>query len=169
MVEFEEVRRGYRKEQVDEYLRTFTEEYGNLLTELEAATQEVGELKNRYKAIREKNERLEKEKRELEEQNNRLKAADSAAYSDAIASALVTAEMSAKQIITNAQTEARLIGDAATRDLSDIIQVKREALEDIRRMSGRLLGILREESELKAGEEQIPKLLRKKTGSEEKA
>ncbi|MCP1102415.1 cell division septum initiation protein DivIVA [Aequitasia blattaphilus] len=155
-MEFEEERRGYNKEQVDEYITTLRDEYQNLLKELQAGTEAIEDLKRSKRRMSDKLESLQKEKKELSQQVEQMRLTENTSYSEAIASALVTAEISAQQIIAKAKKEARLIGDAATRDLSDIIQAKQEALDEIKQVSGKLFKLLREEEALKAERVSMP-------------
>ena len=190
-MQFEEKRKGYDPEQVDQYIQALKKEYQNLLNELEDKNEELDnknseleskqaelgeaqkklnafaeilqendELDKKNRALTKRQEGLIQEKKKLEEQVDHYKLSENPTYSDAIASALVSAEMSAKQIIANAKKEAELIGDATTRELSDIVEAKQAALGEIRKLSGRLLQMLKEEERLKNNQDTEPPLLR---------
>lgn len=163
MLNFEEERRGYDKNQVKEYIETLEEEYKKLLTEIEEKKTEnkglqekvenSGQQVKRYKQMKEKAEEerdsLLAANKKLLERVKLLELSDKPSYSEAIASALVSAEMSAKQIIENAEKRAQLINEDATRDLSDIIKVKTSVLNEIRRLDERLTEVLKQEAEMK--------------------
>ena len=112
MVEFDEVRRGYDKNQVDAYIQIINEEYQKNLTEYEALEEKLETFKNDNTHI------------------------------EAIAAALINAEKASKQVVANAQIEARRINDEAKLELVNIDRIKREIMEDIKHMADRLNIIL---------------------------
>ena len=116
MAKFNEVRKGYDKEQVDAYITTIATEY-------ETLTKEYKKLEAKCKA--EKND---------------------TSYSEAIAAALVNAELSGKKIIAGAQTEAERIVLVANREVEEISNRKEGAIEEVRQLVERLGSLFDEES-----------------------
>ena len=117
MIKFEEVKKGYKKEQVDAYIETVAEEYQKLLEEHQKLEEKVNEDKS---------------------------------YSEAIASALIKAELSGEEIIANAKEEARRINADANQEVEDLINAKKSALTDMKNLSRRIQAVL------EMGEEQEP-------------
>lgn len=131
MVEFEEEKKGYKKEQVDEYINTVSSEYEILHGELKNAREEIEELG-------EKIEKLEKE----------LKYLNSSEYTDhqkVISSAIVRAEISGQQIVEDAKKEAVNIGEAAKQEYNSIAREKQEAIEEVKVLTEKLRILIREE------------------------
>ncbi|MCP1111530.1 cell division septum initiation protein DivIVA [Lachnospiraceae bacterium PF1-21] len=160
-MQFEEARRGYQKEPVDEYIKALSEEYKNLLEELEAEKVLNNELQQKNEALKasqteweqkartlsKKVETLQREKRNLEMEKPPLP--EDTSYSEAIASALVSAELSAKQIVERAREEAKLIREAAVLDLEELEKAKQKTISSIRTISSDLLNVLREEEKMR--------------------
>ena len=121
-MKFDEVKKGYKKEQVDGYIKTINEEYEKLFMEYQELESKMAE----------------------EEQDT--------SYNDAIASAIINAELSAKQIVIKAQSEARRIGIEAKRELEEARHERDLAIEEIKQLSQRLQGILMDK-ELVTGRE----------------
>lgn len=135
MVQFEKESGGYNKQQVDEYLTVLSREYQKLLDELE-----LSEKKQEIMAA--EMEQLRAKKEPLVIQSDGQELAGSEFYTEAIVSALVTAEVTAKQVVGEAKTKAGLITDTASKELDRIEQAKEAALQDIRRLSGQLTDML---------------------------
>ena len=131
MVKFDEVKKGYKKEQVDEYINTVSSEYEILHEEFKTAKSELEELK-------EKEEKLQKEIEQLGSQEH-------SSYQEVIASAILSAETSAKQIIVTAKEEAELMNARARQELERLIQTKQETLVDVEQLTEKLLTLLRVE------------------------
>ena len=112
MVKFEEVKKGYNKEQVDAYIKTINDEYQKVLAEYQT---------------------LEDELEEAKEDTSRK---------DAIASALINAEISGKQVVARAQLEAKRIIIEAEREVSKITEEKKSVLEQVDKLSKMLNYIL---------------------------
>jgi|GEM_PF-3367566 DivIVA protein. len=131
MVKFDEVKKGYKKEQVDEYINTVSAEYEILHEEFKTAKQEIEELK-------EKEEKLHKEIKHLasDEHSN---------YQEVISSAILSAETSAKKIVADAKEEATYMNEMAKGELDALVQTKQGALGEVRELTDSLLGLLREE------------------------
>ena len=120
MMKFDEVKKGYNKEQVDAYIKTVSDEYQKLLEEHKELEQKVNEDKS---------------------------------YSEAIASALIKAELSGEQIIAAAKEEARRISVEANyeveslkmemnKELEAIKNEKELALAEMRSLSRRIQAVL---------------------------
>lgn len=112
MIKFEEAKRGYNKEQVDGYIETINAEYQKLLTE--------------YKALED----------ELEETENNT------SHNEAIASALINAEISKKQIIAKAQFDAKRIIKDANCKIEELSMKRNIILDEIEKLSKILNDIL---------------------------
>lgn len=131
MVKFEEVKKGYKKEQVDEYINTVSTEYEILHEELKAAKETIEELK-------EKEEKLEKKIKHLSSD-------EYSSYQEVIASAILSAETSAKQIIEEAKKDAVDMNQMARKELAMLTQTKQGALDEVKRLTENLLELLRDE------------------------
>ncbi|MCP1111491.1 hypothetical protein [Ohessyouella blattaphilus] len=156
-MQFEEARRGYQKEPVDEYIKALGAEYKNLLKELECEQALNRELKKENEALKEAQQKweqkatnlgkiaetLQREKKALEMEKTTLPEDNS--YSEAIASALVSAELSAKQIVERAREEAKLIHEAAVLNVEEVEKAKQKTILSIRTISSELLNVLRED------------------------
>ena len=118
MVNFGEEKRGYNKVQVDGYIKTINDEYEKLTEEYQALADEL-EAK---------------------------KADDS--YADAIASVLINAELSSRQIVTTAEYKAKEAVVKANQDVERILQTKKTVLEEIDQLSTKLLEILSEDKQI---------------------
>jgi len=130
MVKFREVRQGYQKEEVDDYLDMLVAEY--------EAVQ--GELRNAQKEIR----NLKRTKRKLEESNKKLNAKDGISYQETIAAAMMGADVSGKWIIEEAKKDVLNMKREANREVSAIRKSKREALREVRILTKKLQMFLRE-------------------------
>ena len=124
MVEFKEERKGYSKEQVSEYIKVLNGEYQKLTDEYQKLEKEHQNLLDKMKS---------------QEQDT--------SYTDAIASTLIKAEMSGKQIVSDAQVEAESILYQAKQESSNINRVRQMALEEIGELSKKLQSILSKEEE----------------------
>ena len=124
MVEFKEERKGYNKEQVSEYIKMLNGEYQKMIDEYQKLEEEHQDLQAKMKS---------------KEQDT--------SYTEAIASTLVKAEMSGKQIIADAQIEAKSILYQAEQKVNNINSAKQMALEDINALYGKLQSILSKEEE----------------------
>ena len=111
-MEFKEEKRGYCKEQVDAYIKTINSEYEKLSEEYQSLLAENEEEKN--------------------DTSNK----------DAIASALINAQLSGKQIVDEANIRARLIVEQAGRDAEHISNHKQAALSDIKKLSAKLSALI---------------------------
>ena len=131
MVKFEEVKKGYKKEQVDEYIGTVSSEYEIL----------HGELKNTKEEI----EEIEARKEELAKQMEYLQSEEYDSNQKVISSAILRAEVSGKQIVEDAKKEALDIGEAARQELSTLTKDKKEAIEEVKQLTEKLRILLREE------------------------
>jgi Cell division initiation protein len=112
MVNFEEVKRGYNKEQVDNYIKIINGEYEKLLVEYQ-------ELKGKSK----------EDPKDI-------------SYNDAIASALINAEISGKQVVAKAQLEAKRITTEANIEANKINEKKQKVLEEVAKLSKMLIALL---------------------------
>jgi DivIVA domain len=130
MVKFREVRQGYQKEEVDDYIDM-------IVTEYEAVQ---GELKNAKKEIR----MLKKSKRKLEESNKKLNTKDGISYQETIAAAMMGADVSGKWIIEEAKKDVINMKREANREVSAIRKSKREALREVRILTKKLQTFLKE-------------------------
>lgn len=186
MIEFEEEKRGYNKEQVSEYFETLELEYKNLFDEFEMLRSKNRRLEKKLESIeqQERNsksllKKYQKEKEELAESGHeseaktknlqkqiqsaekqiqsmreqiqsmekQIQAAEESGkhtYGNTIASALVSAEVTSKQIVESARRQAEIIQEEAMRDLTDILKVKMEVLEEVRELAKRLTEISEE-------------------------
>ena len=131
MVKFEEVKKGYKKEQVDEYIGTVSSEYEIL----------HGELKK----TREEMEELEARKEELAKKVEYLNSEEYGSQQKVIASAILRAEVSGKQIVEDAKKEAVNIGEAAREELSALTREKKKAISEVKQLTEKLRILLREE------------------------
>lgn len=107
-MKFDEVKKGYNKEQVDEYIKTINAEYEKLFSEYQELEEEMAE--------------------EVKDTS----------YNEAIASAIINAELAAKQIVVKAQSDARRISAECNRDLEATIHEKELAIEEIKQLTQRL-------------------------------
>jgi len=112
MIKFEEVRKGYNKEQVDAYIKTINDEYQKVLAEYQALEDEIEEAK------------------------------EDTSKKDAIASALINAEISGKQVVVRAQLEAKRIIVEAEREVSKITEEKKSVLGEVDKLSKMLSYVL---------------------------
>jgi DivIVA protein. len=112
MIKFEEVKRGYNKEQVDDYIKTINDEYKKSLADYQELEEE-----------------LEKSKKDT-------------SYSEAIAAALINAEISGKQIVANAQVEAKRTIIESEIAVGEIKEKKKAVLVEIDKLSKKLNEIL---------------------------
>ena len=117
MAKFDEVRKGYSKEQVDAYIKTIADEYEKLLAEYQT-------LEDEYKVAKE-----------------------DTSYNEAMVAALVNAELAGKQTITNAKVEANRIVALANQEMGAVNQRKAVAIEEIRQLVARLNAVLEDEKE----------------------
>ena len=118
MVKFDEEKRGYNKVQVDSYIKIINNEYEKLTEEYQTLIDE-----------------LESKKVDV-------------SYSDAIASVLIKAELSGRQIMTAAESEAKVTIIEAEQEVERIRQAKQTVLEEINDLSAKLLGVLSEERQI---------------------
>ena len=114
MAKFEEARKGYNKEQVDVYIQTLADEYEKVLAENKALEDELDEAKN----------------------DN--------SHNEAIASAIISAELASKQIIANAKAEANRISAEANHSIDEVNRKKEVAHEEIKQLVNRLTAIVSE-------------------------
>ena len=112
MIKFEEVRRGYDKEQVEEYIKTINGEYQKVLEDYQALVEEMEETQK------------------------------DTSKSEAIASALINAEIAGKQIVANAQLEAKRVTSEATREVNKITKKKNSVLKDVDKLSKMLTAVM---------------------------
>ena len=122
MVKFDEVKKGYSKEQVDGYIKTLSTEYEKMLEENKTLEEELERAK------------AEKAKADNSNQDN--------THSEAIAAALINAELTGKQVVMQAQVEANRISAVASQEVNEIRGKKDVALEEIRQIVERLQTIL---------------------------
>ena len=115
MAKFDEVRKGYNKEQVDEYIKTLADEYEKILAENKELEETLGETKN----------------------DN--------SHNEAIASALISAELASKQIIANAKAEANRISAEVNHSIDEVNRKKEVAYEEIKQLVNRLTAIVSKE------------------------
>ena len=115
MVKFDREKKGYSKEQVDAYIKSLNDEYQKL-------TEEYQDLMN-----------------EVEEQKK------DTSHNEAIASVLIKAEISGKQIVADAQTEATGMIYGAKQEVEHINRTKQTILEEIKNLSTKLCAVLSEE------------------------
>ena len=108
MAKFEEAKRGYNKEQVDAYIKLIATEY----------------------------EKVVEENKDLEEKIDEVQGDTS--HSEAIAAALINAELAAKQVITKAHVEANCIVATANQEVEEITSKRDVALEEVRQIVERL-------------------------------
>jgi len=130
MVKFREVRQGYQKEEVDDYLDMLVAEYEAVQGELKSAQREIRSLS--------------KAKRKLEESNKKLNAKDGISYQETIAAAMMGADVSGKWIIEEAKKDVMNMKREASREVSAIRKSKREALREVRILTKKLQAFLRE-------------------------
>ena len=130
MVKFREVRQGYQKEEVDDYLDMLVAEYEAVQGELKSAQREIRSLR--------------KAKRKLEESNKKLNAKDGISYQETIAAAMMGADVSGKWIIEEAKKDVMNMKREASREVSVIRKSKREALREVRILTKKLQAFLRE-------------------------
>jgi DivIVA domain len=130
MVKFREVRQGYQKEEVDDYLDMLVAEYEAVQGELKSAQREIRNLK--------------RTKRKLEESNKKLNAKDGISYQETIAAAMMGADVSGKWIIEEAKKDVLNMKREASREVSAIRKSKREALREVRILTKKLQSFLRE-------------------------
>ena len=116
MAKFDEVRKGYNKEQVDAYIQTLADEYEKVLAENKALKDELDETKN----------------------DN--------SHNEAIASALISAELAGKQIIANAKVEANYISAEANHAADEVNRKKEVAFEEIKQLMLRLDSIVNKDN-----------------------
>ena len=112
MVKFEDAKKGYNKEQVDSYIKTINDEYQKVLAEYQALEEEVEEAKN------------------------------DTSHNDAIAAALINAEIAGKQIIANANLEAKRVTSEATREVGRITKKKTTVLNEVKELTKMLTAVL---------------------------
>ena len=105
--------RGYDKNQVDRYIQMLSDEYDNL-------QKQYAELSNQYASV----------------------TTQSSAHMEAISKALVSAEVHAKQIITEAKNEAARIIGGAHMELQKLQQDKASAVAEINNLVNRLRGLI---------------------------
>jgi len=131
MVNFDEVKKGYKKEQVNEYINTVSSEYELLHEELKNAKAEIEVLK-------ETGEKLEKE-------IEHLNSDEYATHKNVIASAIMSAEVSGLKIVEEARKEAASIEANAKEEFNTLMQDKQKAVEDVRALTEKLRKLLDEE------------------------
>lgn len=131
MIQFEEAKKGYKKEQVEEYIGTVSSEYEKLHEELKSARVEIGELK-------EKAESLEKD-------IQYFNSPEYATQQKVISSAIVSAEISGQQIIEEARKEASNIEEEARQEFATILNDKQKALTELGELREKLGILLRDE------------------------
>ena len=117
MIKFDEEKKGYDKAQVDGYIKTLNDEYLKLTDEYQKLMAEVEEEKN------------------------------DTSHKEAIASAFIKAEISGKQIIADAEVEAKRMVYEANQEIGQINRAKQTVLEEIKNLSSKLRSILSEEVE----------------------
>jgi len=119
MTKFDEVRKGYSKEQVDAYIQMLADEYEKVLAEKKALEDELDEAKS--------------DKEHGDKSHN-----------EAIASAIISAELASKQIIANAKAEANRISAEANYSMDAVNRKKEVAYEEIKQLVNRLTAIVEE-------------------------
>ena len=124
MVVFNEAKRGYNKEQVNEYIQTLNSEYEKLTEEYQVLLNETEE---------------EKRNDEYTEEENRNDE-----YKEVISSAIIKAEMASKQIIADAQFEAKVIIHEANQEIQKINNTKQTILREVEHLSNKLQEALNE-------------------------
>ncbi|MDD3360434.1 MAG: hypothetical protein PHW34_02015 [Hespellia sp.] len=164
MPDFREEEQGYSKTEVDEYLQKFMEEYQILLNELTQEKDKTSGLIKKSKRLIEQNKRLEKENRILREaagevQNqpqerqldrDKRELTEGKDYGEAIAAALISAELSAKRIIDEANRKAELISQSASQNLAKILEAKQMALEGVVELRDTLTAVVEDETPSKS-------------------
>ena len=115
MIDFKEEKKGYCKTQVDDYIKTLNDEYIKVTEEYQTLLDEVKEEK------------------------------DDTSQKDAIASALIKAELSGKQIIEEAKVEAMRITDGAKQETEKMNFGKQAIMREIKDLSTKLHLILEED------------------------
>ena len=130
MVKFREVRQGYKKEEVDDYLDMLVAEYGALQRELRSTKKEIRMLK--------------KDKQKLEERNKKLSTRDNVSYKETIAAAMMGADASGKWMIEEAKKEVANMKGEARQEVNAIKRRKREVLREVRVLTKKLQVFLRE-------------------------
>ena len=135
MVKFREVRQGYQKDEVDDYIDMLVTEYEAVQAELKSAEKEIRILK--------------KKKQKLEEKNKKLGNQDNISYQETIAAAMMGADASGKWIIEEAKKDATNMKREASREVSAIRKSKREALREVRILTKKLQAFLRESKQVK--------------------
>ena len=123
MINFTKERNGYSKEQVDAYIKTLNDEYVKVTEEYQKLLEETEEQKK------------------------------DTSYTEAIAAALINAEISGKQIIADAQLEAKQIIYEANQEKNRIGHTKQTVLGEIKSLSTKLGMILSEEEPSISGKE----------------
>ena len=114
MVNFNEVKKGYDKGQVDEYIKTLSKEYDELTKEHQTLLEEVEESKK------------------------------DTSHKDAIVAALINAELTGKKVIEDAQMEAKRIVFEANQKVEETSKTKETVLEEIKKLSDKLIKTLEE-------------------------
>ena len=152
MVDFKEERKGYSKEQVKVYVKMLndeyqklTEEYQNLAEEHQELTQEHQNLAAEYQELTQEHQNLADESQKLTQENESLLETNSepdTSYTEAIASTLIKAEIAGKQILSDAQAQAKGLIYDAEQEISRINRTKKVALEEIRSLSNELQSYL---------------------------
>jgi DivIVA protein. len=131
MVKFDEVKKGYKKEQVDEYINTVSAEYETLHEELKSAREEL--------------EVLKEEEAKLQKEIKSLNSEEHSSYQEVIASAILSAEASAKKIVEDAKKESAHVNEIAKKELAVINQTKQGAIDEVQKLTDNLLVLLRDE------------------------
>lgn len=172
MVEFDEEKHGYNKEQVRQYILTFSEEYKELLEELDKEKKKTAHLEDtvkrqterlkrfaeNYKKLEAVSEKLAKENQRNKEQVEKRALLESKDYGEAIASALISAEMSAKRIVDEAQRKAELVSESATRNLRRILEAKQLALGELEKINEKISRVIEEETSSETAKEDAEKM-----------
>ena len=168
---FDDVKKGYSKEQVDDYMAVLKAEYSSLLKELEGSEKELKDFHAGKKQMMDRLEKLQLEKRELLERIETLEMSDKPAFADAIAATLINAKVSSKEMLDKAEVEARqilerarkeaseliskaeneatLIREGAADDLSEVIEIKKSIIEQIKIMTSWMNEFLLNEEKMK--------------------
>jgi len=131
MMQFEEVKKGYKKEQVDEYIGTVSSEYEILHEELKSAKKEISALKDRAE--------------ELEQHIQHFSSDEYEVQQKVIASAIVSAEVSGKHIVEEARKAANDIEKAAQQEFAEILKSKQKAFTELGELKEKLQILLKDE------------------------
>jgi DivIVA domain len=135
-MKFREVKQGYHKDEVEEYLNLVATEYENIYKDLKMAKREIRNLK--------------KDRKKLRAENKALSTKENTTSQEIIVATMKGADASGKWIIEEAKKEVAALKEEAHWEVRAIQMKKKKTLSDVRMLVKKLQGIVKETQQKQA-------------------